>query len=105
PSDQEAKFNLAAALLKLPQAANRERGRKMLAEVAAGDRPDQAERARKLLAEPEATPAITTPVIAPPAPKASANPLNEFLQKQFTQFIPVSFQKDGDSQALIQRLP
>ena len=66
PSDLEAKCNLGAALLKLPQASNRERGRKMLAEVAAGERPDQADRARKLLAEPEATPAITTPVTSPP---------------------------------------
>jgi len=111
PSDLEARCDLAAALLKLPQAANRERGRKMLAEVAAGDRPDQAERARKLLSEPEASPAITTPsaittpVAAPSAPKTTANPLNEFLQKQFAKFIPVGFQKDGESQALIQRLP
>ena len=55
PSDLQARCDLGAALLKLPRANDRERGRKLLSEVAAGDRQDQADRARKLLAEPEAS--------------------------------------------------
>jgi hypothetical protein len=50
PSDLEAKCSLGAALLTLPRATDKERGRQMLTEVAAGERADQAERARQLLA-------------------------------------------------------
>jgi len=66
PDDPEAKCDLAAALLSLPRASDRDRGRKMLTEVTTGDRPDQAERARKLLAEPEKTPAIQDRRMASP---------------------------------------
>src|SRR5262245_57863637 len=123
PSDLEAKYDLGAAVLKL---GDRQRDRKMLTEVAAGDRQDLADRARKLLAELEKYPAIadaaTTPTSAakPIAPEPSANPprtetlepedatqraRREFLQKQFAKFIPPKFEKDGPQLAVFQQVP
>jgi TolB-like protein len=125
PADLEVKCDLGAALLRLPRTHNREQGRQLLSEVAAGDRQDQAERARKLLAEPEKHPAVSdTPVKPPPGylspqdsddmvwerrlgneqPAISAR--REFLQKNFDKFVPVNFETDPDTElARIQRLP
>jgi TolB-like protein len=126
PSDLESRCDLGAALLRLPRVSNRKRGRELLAEVAAGNRADQAERARTLLAAPEKYPAIPDEVRRPPAsdqsPKAGAeggpgsevtlqpeNELNrmqrEFLQAQFDKFVPVRFEKDGSDLAKFQRVP
>ncbi|NOS68935.1 MAG: hypothetical protein HOP33_03300 [Verrucomicrobia bacterium] len=119
PNDMEAKCDLGAAMLTLPRASSREQGRKLLAEVVAGDRQDQAERARRILAEPEKTPAIpdqtvvptivTKPVVsAPPTLEPEENEerkRREFFQEQFEKFIPVRFERDGPQLAKLQRLP
>jgi TolB-like protein len=115
PNDLEAKCDLGAMLLELPRKSDRERGRKMLAEVAAGDRPDQAERARKLLAQPEKYPAVADdrPPAASAAKPASDTPpqedarvarRREFFQQNLAKFIPAKFEKDGPQLALIQRV-
>jgi TolB-like protein len=115
PNDMETKCDLGAALLRVPRASDRDRGRKMLTEVVAGDRPDHAERARKLLAEPEKTPAIPDELMtsAPPArllppalePEENAErEQREFLQKNFSKFAPVEFAKEGPETAKFQRV-
>ena len=114
PDDPEAKCDLAAAMLRGIYTDHRERARKMLAEVAAGDRPDQAERARKLLAEPEKTPAIPRPVMAQSAPATpppldpendEVRELREFLQKNFEKLTPAQFTKDDQGLAKFLRVP
>ncbi len=119
PNDLEAKCSMGAALLSLPRASDRERGTKMLAEVVAGDRPDQAERARRLLAEPEKHPAFPDVATATVAARPSANSIpvaalepeddfergrREFFQKQFSKFVPVQFGMDGPRLAKMQRV-
>jgi len=49
PTDLDIMSDLGAALLRLPNPADRERGKKLLEEVAAGGRIDLADRARKML--------------------------------------------------------
>jgi len=119
PSDQEAKYDLGAALLGLPRVSQRERGRKMLQEIAASDNPDQAERARKRLAEPEKYPAIQDD---PPERVAAEEARlvaqeeehyredsttaarREHFQANFDKFVPVKFEFDGLEFAQIQTL-
>jgi hypothetical protein len=126
PNDLEAKCELGAMLLQMARTSDRERGRKMLAEVVGGDRADQAERARKLLAEPEKYPAIADDARSSTSTanqSVSQSPTNaapiealepednrerarrEFLQQNFAKFIPAKFDKDGPQVALFQRVP
>jgi hypothetical protein len=114
PNDPEAKCDLGAALLSLPRAGDRERGRELLRDVAAGNRADQAERARKLLAAPEKSPAIPddwgrpkpaatetaaaaeeddSDLIPPETDKTREH--REFLQREFAKFVAVRLEKDG----------
>ncbi len=121
PSDLEIKCDLGAALRGLPRVHDRERGKQMLAEVAASNQSDQADRARKLLAEPDKYPAIAevehSPGYVSPEdvyearleeqlrnedPAATAR--REFLQKNFERFVPVKFENDGIDSARIQYL-
>ncbi|HMP83883.1 MAG TPA: CsgG/HfaB family protein [Verrucomicrobiota bacterium] len=51
PDDPVAKCDLASKLVTLSNANDRERGRKLLTEVAGSDHPDQSPRARRILAE------------------------------------------------------
>jgi hypothetical protein len=95
----------------------------MLVEVAASDNPDQAERARKLLAEPEKYPAVADAPAAPPKgytsheeaydavvdqqlmkEDAEITARREFLQANFDKFVPVKFEFDGLEFAQIQTL-
>lgn len=114
PSNQEYKCDLAADLIVRRWESDREKGRNLLSEVAAGDDPVQAERARKLLAQPEYVPAdnvpksAALPVVEPepePEEDSAAKARREFLQKHFDKFIPAKFQIDGPQVALLQSLP
>ena len=114
PSNQEYKCDLAAALIIRRWETDREKGRNLLNEVAAGDDSVQAGRARKLLAQPEHVPignvpkSAALPVVEPeskPEPEteedSAARDRREFLQKNFEKFIPAKFQIDGPHVAAV----
>jgi len=61
PDDPETQCDLGEALIHLPRAHDRQRGREMLTKVAAGGHAVQADRARRLLAESPGTAAIVEP--------------------------------------------
>lgn len=118
PDNQEYKCDLAAVLIGRRWETDREKGRKLLSEVATGDDKTQAERARELLALPEkipfgnvpkttvATPAPVTPKPEPePEEDATTAARREFLQMNFDKFFPARFEKDGPTFARIQTMP
>lgn len=119
PNDPIAKCDLGAALLTLPRSSDQERGRKLLGEVIAMSQPEQAERARKLLAAPEKYPTVKDQIAVVPVAQAAALPTpalslepeqddereqREFLQENFAKFTPINFEKDGPDFAKFQRL-
>jgi hypothetical protein len=119
PADPEIKCDLGAALIKSPHSSDRPRGRRMLAGVAAGSNRDQAERAQKLLAEPETPPTIDdSPPGALSAEEAdklilekllrNEEPIHkarrEFFQKNFEKFMPIQFDREN-LYARIQKIP
>jgi TolB-like protein len=114
PSNQEYKCDLAAALIVRRWESDRDKGYKLLSEVATGDDTVQAERARKLLAQPAQVPSDNVPksaavpvVVSQPEPEEDSitKARREFLQKNFDKFIPAKFQIDGPEVALLQNLP
>jgi TolB-like protein len=109
PNDPEIQCDLGEALIHLPRAHDRQRGREILTTVASGSDATQAARAGRLLAEPEKTPAMVEPAAPPPKPAVAENlPVEsdeergrrEFLQQNFEKFVPVQFELVTPGQGL-----
>ncbi len=121
PNNAQAKLMLGYGLLNDEDPAQRQRGKDLLREAAESKDPTVAQHAKVLLTNADKyfqPPSFHTvpPIIAAAPPRSEPNPVepppadpeiekrDEFLQANFSRFVPLPFQPATNSQTVIQYL-